>query len=427
MALESHLLSVLKPWLDAPAWRVAFSGGLDSTVLLDALARLGRLHRLPPLSAIHVHHGLQPAADGWPAHCEKICDRLGVALDIVPVQVAAGASVERQARAARYQAFADRLGEGEVLLMAQHRDDQAETLLFRLLRGAGVRGLGAMPAGRELGQGRLVRPLLAIDRSELESYACAQRLEWIDDPSNASLEHARNYLRHQVMPVLKRRWPRASLSMARTAAHLAEAQSLLDELAEMDLQGAHGADDWPWLPRPSLALPPLRSLSVARQRNALRCWLAALTLLPDSDHWAGWEALCDASPDAAPQWRLAGGELHRAGDRLWWLSGAWLEAVEGIFDWPQDSATLALRGNGSVSLANRSEGVLEVRYRQGGEVMALPGRGRRDLKRLLNEAAVPGFVRPRLPLLYRNGELIAVANLPQFDAAQVSLVWTPPA
>lgn len=427
MALESQLLSVLKPWLDAPAWRVAFSGGLDSTVLLDALVRLGRLHRLPPLGAIHVRHGLQPVADGWPAHCERICDRLGIALEIVPVQVAAGASVERQARVARYRAFADRLGEGEVLLMAQHRDDQAETLLFRLLRGAGVRGLGAMRISRELGQGKLVRPLLAIDRAELESYARAQRLEWIEDPSNASLEHARNYLRHQVMPVLKRRWPSASLSMARTAAHLAEAQALLDELADMDLQGAHGPDDWSWVSRPSLALSALRALSPARQRNALRRWLAAFTLLPDSDHWAGWETMRDAAPDAAPLWRLASGELHRAGDRLWWLSGAWLEAVDGRFDWPPDSAILTLPGNGSVSLANRPQGSLEVRYRQGGEAMALPGRGRRDLKRLLNEAAVPGFVRPRLPLLYRDGELVAVANLPQFDAAQVSLVWTPPA
>lgn len=427
MALETHLLSFLKPWLDAPAWRVAFSGGLDSTVLLDALVRLGAQHRLAPLSAIHVHHGLQAVADDWPAHCEAICGRLGVPLEVVSVQVAAGASVERAARVARYQAFADRLGEGEVLLMAQHQDDQAETLLFRLLRGAGVRGLGAMPASRELGQGRLVRPLLAIDRAELNSYAHEHRLDWIEDPSNASLEHSRNYLRHQVMPVLKRRWPRAPLSMARTAAHLAEAQSLLDELAEMDLQVVRGMDEWSWLPLPSLALPALRSLSPARQRNALRRWLAELTLLPDTDHWAGWDALRDAAADATPCWRLAGGELHRAGDRLWWLSGAWLETGGGVFDWPQDCATLMLPDNGSVSLANRPEGALEVRYRQGGETMALPGRGRRDLKRLLNEAGVPGFVRPRLPLLYRHGELIAVANLPQLNAAQVSLVWTPPA
>lgn len=427
MTVESHLLCSLKPWLDAPAWRVAFSGGLDSTVLLTALVRLRQQHRLPPLSAVHVHHGLQAVADSWPAHCAKICDGLGVPLEVVPVQVAAGASIERAARVARYKAFAERLGEGEVLLMAQHQDDQAETLLFRMLRGAGVRGLGAMPISRALGQGKLVRPLLAIDRADLESYARAQELEWIEDPSNASLVHSRNYLRHQVMPVLKQRWPRAPSSMARTAAHLAEAQSLLDELAEMDLLAARAPDDWPWLPLRSLDLAVLRSLSSARQRNALRHWLADFTLLPDTDHWAGWEALRDAAVDATPRWRLEGGELHRAGRRLWWLSGPWLEAVAGAFPLERRVTTLALAGNGAVSLEGAMQGAFEIRYRQGGESMTVPGRGRRDLKRLLNEAQMPGFVRSRLPLLYLDGELIAIANLPQFDVALVSLVWTPPA
>lgn len=427
MALQSHLFSILKPWLDAPVWRVAFSGGLDSTVLLDALVRLGRQHRLPPLVAMHVHHGLQAVADSWPAHCEMICTRLGVPLEVVSVQVATGASLERAAREARYQAFAQALGEREVLLVAQHQNDQAETLLFRLVRGAGLSGLGAMPACRALGQGTLVRPLLAIGRAELEAYAREHQLEWIEDPSNASLEHSRNYLRHQVMPVLKQRWPTAPLSMARAATHLAEAQVLLDELAELDLQSARIPSDWPWLPLPNLQLAALRELKVARQRNALRRWLGEFTQLPDTDHWAGWSALRDAAPDATPRWRLGSGELHRAGDRLWWLSGVWLETVAGRFAWLPGSCSLTLPHNGSVSLGDETEEELEVRYRQGGETMILPGRGRRDLKRLLNEAGVPGFLRSRLPLLYRNGELIAVANLPQLNTRQVSFVWTPPA
>ena len=427
MALETHLLSVLQPWLDAPAWRVAFSGGLDSTVLLEALVRLGRQHKLPPLSAIHVHHGLQAAADGWPAHCEQICARLGVPLQVARVQVGSGASLERAARLARYRAFTKTLGAGEVLLIAQHRDDQAETLLFRLLRGAGVSGLGAMPVSRELGQGRLVRPLLTIGRVELEAYARAQQLEWIEDPSNASLEHSRNYLRHRALPVIQQRWPSASRNLGRAAAHLAEAQSLLEELAELDLRDAQKGDQWAWLPVPSLALPTLRALSPSRQRNALRHWLARYTLLPDTDHWAGWEALRDARTDATPSWRLAAGELQRGADRVWWLSGLWLERSGVGLEWPEGCRALALPHNGSVMLAGRADGAFEIRYRQGGEFMALPGRGQRDLKRLLNEAGVPGFVRPRLPLLYRDGELVSVANLPQFDAAQASLVWTPPA
>jgi len=425
--LESRLLEALSQWRQAPAWRVAFSGGLDSTVLLHALVQLAERHRLPPISAIHIHHGLQPVADAWPEHCRRFCRRLGVPLKVMHVQVQPGASLEQAAREARYAAFASSLEEGELLLTAQHRDDQAETLLFRLMRGAGVRGLAAMPTSRALGSGWLVRPLLAVGRAELEVWAQAHQLEWIEDPSNQSLDHSRNYLRHQVVPVLQQRWPQASANMARTAAHLAEAQSLLDELAEMDLLAAQVSDDWSWLPLPSLDLPTLRALSPARQRNALRHWLTPFTALPDTDHWAGWQALRDAAADAAPCWRLAGGELHRAGNRLWWLFGAWLEPVAGVLAWPNISATLRLPGNGTVSLEGVEQGSFEVRYRQGGEVMALPGRGRRDLKRLLNEAGIPGFARSHLPLLYRNGELIAVANLPQFDAAQASLVWTPPA
>lgn len=428
MALESHLLSFLTPWVGAPAWRIAFSGGLDSTVLLEALVCLGREHRLPALSAIHVHHGLQAVADGWPAHCQQVCSRLGVPLDVVRVHVDAKASMERAARVARYQAFADVLGPEEVLLVAQHRDDQAETLLFRLLRGAGVRGLGAMPASRRLGQGSLVRPLLTIGRDELEAYARTRQLQWIEDPSNASLAHARNYLRHEVLPVIRQRWAQAPQNIARAAAHLAEAQTLLDELAVMDLEVAlRGGEQWAWLPLPSLALPALRSLTTPRQRNALRHWLARYTLLPDTDHWAGWEALRDAGADASPCWRLDGGELHRGVDRLWWLSGDWLEGDMADLEWSPQSDIQPLPGNGSVGLARRPEGVLEIRYRRGGETMRLPGRGQRDLKRLLNEAGVPGFVRSRLPLLYRDGELIAVANLPRLDVEQVSLVWTPPA
>lgn len=427
MPLESQLLHTLSPWRQAPAWRVAFSGGLDSSVLLHALARLARQHRVPPITAIHVHHGLQPAAEAWPEHCRRFCQQLGVPLQVIHVQVRSGASLERAAREARYAAFGASLEAGELLLTAQHRDDQAETLLFRLLRGAGVRGLAGMPGSRALGSGTLVRPLLRVGRVELEAYARAHRLEWVEDPSNQSLDHSRNYLRHQVLPVLERRWPRVSSNIARAADHLAEAQSLLDELAEMDLLAARAPNDWPWLPLPSLALPALRELSSARQRNALRHWLAAFTLLPDTDHWAGWQTLRDATVDAAPRWRLASGELHRAGTRLWWLSGPWLEAVAGVFPWEQACTTLALPRNGAVRLAGVEQGAFQIRYRQGGESLALPGRGRRDLKRLLNEAQVPGFVRSRLPLLYLDGELVAVANLPQFDAAQVSLVWTPPA
>ncbi|AHL74758.1 tRNA(Ile)-lysidine synthetase [Stutzerimonas stutzeri] len=407
---------------------MAFSGGLDSSVLLHMLARLSARERLPPISAIHIHHGLQSVADGWPAHCRSFCKALGLELQVVPVRVEPGTSLERAAREARYAALGEQVRTAEVLFTAQHRDDQAETLLFRLLRGAGVRGLAGMPAARVLGGGWLVRPLLNARRAELEAYAQAHGLVWIDDPSNQCTDHARNYLRHEVMPLLQRRWPGVSGSMARAAGHLAEAQHLLNELAEIDLHQARPNGRHPWLAIPNLSLSALTKLSPARQRNALRHWLVGRTTLPDSDHWVGWDALRDAAVDAAPVWRLAAGEMHRGDGRIWWLSGPWLVAPTEPVHWLRPDTALQLPSNGSLRLAGHhdSKGSLQVRYRQGGESLNVPARGRRDLKRLLNEAGVPGFVRPRLPLLYRGDELVAVANLPQLNAQALSLIWTPP-
>ncbi|QHF43568.1 tRNA lysidine(34) synthetase TilS [Pseudomonas sp. S35] len=410
--LSAQILHSLALWRNAPAWHIAFSGGLDSTVLLHLLASLANTENLPPLSAVHVHHGLQAAADGWPSHCQSVCDSLGVPLRVISVQVKPVASLERAARDARYQAFSEVIQAEEVLLTGQHRDDQAETLLFRLLRGAGVRGLAAMPVHRSLAGGHLVRPLLDISRAELQAYATEYQLTWVEDPSNADPRFSRNYLRHRVFPTLAERWPQAISSLARTAEHLSEAQVLLDELARMDLQAAGQASVFPWLALPSLALGPLRELSDARQRNALRHWLAPLARLPDSDHWAGWHSLRDAKNDAQPLWRLADGELHRCGERIWWLPSTWSEFSDATVSWPDPQNPLELPGNGRLNILGEApEGPLEVRYRQGGETLEVPGRGRRDLKRLLNESGMPGFVRGRLPLLYRGSQLLGVPSL----------------
>jgi len=431
MTLESRLLATLTPWRDAPAWRVAFSGGLDSSVLLHLLAGLAQREALPPLSAIHVHHGLQPAAAAWPAHCRQLCDALGIPLHTQAVEVRPGASLERAARQARYAAFAATLGPGEALLTAQHRDDQAETLLFRLLRGAGVHGLAAMPESRPLGVGHLLRPLLSCSRAELQAYAAEHRLSWVDDPSNADCRFSRNYLRQRVLPLLAGRWPHAAATMARAAEHLGEAAQLLDELAQQDLVAAQAPCPFAWLRLPNLCLPPLRALSAARQRNALRYWLRELTPMPDTEHWAGWQALRDAAGDAAPVWRLATGELRRADERLWWLSGDWLRPPPLAMLRPTANQSLPLPGNGWLRIDGQlpASGTWQLAYRRGGERMNLPGRGRRDLKRLLNERQVPAFVRGRLPLLVQDGEVRAVANLPGLDGpsdGQWRLSWQPP-
>jgi tRNA(Ile)-lysidine synthase len=402
--LPSRLLLNLKSWRNATTWHIAFSGGLDSTVLLHLLAHLAKTQSLPTLNAIHVHHGLQAAADAWPEHCRSVCAALGVPLQVVRVQVQPGASLERAARDARYHAFTETVQANEVLLTAQHRDDQAETLLFRLLRGAGVRGLSGMPRQRPLGKGHLLRPLLDVTRAELEAYASEQGLSWVEDPSNEDRQYSRNYLRHQVFPALASRWPQAVATMARSAAHLSEAQALLDDLADIDLSLASTVSDFDWLGLPSLELAALEKLSVARQRNALSRWLEPRTRLPDSDHWSGWEDLRDATGDARPIWRLA---------------GTWLDPA----------LPLVLPGNGVLTLSGKiPDGPVQIRYREGGEVMGLPNRGHRDLKRLLNENAVPSFVRGRLPLLYKDGQLLAVANLKGLDGGAIGdwhLHWQP--
>ena len=417
----------LTPWLDAPAWYIAFSGGLDSTVLLHLLAQYRLQHKTPPLHALHVHHGLQPAADGWPAHCQRVCDSLGVELHVIHVQVDPGASLEQAARNARYAAFEEAMVPGGVLFTGQHRDDQAETLLLRLLRGAGVRGLAGMPDERALGQGSLVRPLLGLSRAQLLDHAQAHDLRWIEDPSNADTVHARNYLRHQVLPVLQQRWPQAAQNLARSAEHLGEALGLLDELAGADLALASSASPFDWLGLDSLELPALSALTPARQRNALQHWLAGRTRLPDSRHWAGWEALRDAAQDAQPLWRLTDGLLQRSHQRIWWLAGEWLQAPAGPVAWPDPGATLELPGNGSVRLVgNLPQGPLHIGYRQGGERLRIDGRGHRDLKRLLNEAQLPHFARARLPLLFQGDRLLAVGNLPALGQGDWQLRWQAP-
>lgn len=417
----------LTPWLNAPAWYIAFSGGLDSTVLLHLLADYARNHPAPPLRAVHVHHGLQAAADAWPAHCKTVCDALGIELDVIHVQVGQGASLEQAARDARYAAFEKLLAPGAVLFTGQHRDDQAETLLFRLLRGAGLRGLSAMPEVRPLGQGGLVRPMLKLSRAQLQAYARSKGLVWVDDPTNTDTTFARNYLRSEVLPLLRQRWPQAEASLARSAEHLGEALGLLDELATDDLATACGNAPLPWFGLDSLDLATLAALSPARQRNALQYWLGRRTRLPDSRHWAGWNDLRDAAADARPVWRLTDGELQRSHGRIWWLSGEWQRAPSGEPAWQDPTQPLALPGNGQVRLAAQSVATgLRIAYRRGGEVLDLPGRGRRDLKRLLNELQIPHFVRPRLPLLYQGEQLLAVANLPELGAANCQLHWQPP-
>lgn len=428
MSLLNRLRARLERQPPTRHWRVGFSGGLDSTVLLHLLAQLREQGLLADLQAVHVHHGLQATADAWVSHCARVCQGLAIPLDILHVHIDGAASLERAAREARYAAFVRVLPREGCLVLGQHRDDQLETLLQRLVRGAGVKGLAGMPETRSLAAGRLWRPLLDEPRCALLAYAEAEGLDWIEDPSNADIRLDRNYLRHQVLPRLRDRWPGVDQVMARSARHLAEADELLGELASQDLQQARRAEQpFPWIPLPSLALAPLQSLSEARQRNALRVWLDSFTRQPDSAHWAGWQTLREAGEAGDPVWRLEGGSLRRGAGRIWWVPAAWQVAPSPRAINGQET-TLELQGNGRLrfSVPVVASG-WRIGYRQGGERLVVPGRGSRDLKRLLNEQGVPPFLRGRLPLLWRGDELLAVANLPGLDGLPGGgrLEWQP--
>ncbi|WP_462382170.1 tRNA lysidine(34) synthetase TilS [Pseudomonas sp. Marseille-QA0892] len=430
--LESHLLECLSPWRDAHRVVVALSGGLDSMLLLHLLAGLHTRGLVPPVHAHHVHHGLQAAADVWAQHCQRQCDSLGIPLQVSRVRVPVGASLEAMAREARYRALGDGLATGDVLVFGHHRDDQIETFMFRLFRGAGVRGLAGMPGSRALGQGCLVRPLLDVARNQLACVAGEMELEWVDDPSNRDIALARNYLRSEVLPVIKRQWPRAGDSIARAARHLGEAQALLEELADDDLVGANKPSTWPWLAIPSLDFQALVQLSPARQRNVLRRWLQPFGEQPETEHWHGWRALRDAQTGASPIWRLRHGLLQRSAGRVWWLADRWanFDVPAAAQTWADLSRPLDLAGNGTLTHSGHGlTGIITVGYRAGGERISIPGRGHRDLKRLLNESIVPTFVRGRLPLIFQNGVLVAVANLPglsSFEAQGARFDWSPP-
>ena len=242
---------------------VGYSGGLDSTALLHLLAR-EPAHR--GLRAIHVHHGLQPEADAWADHCARTCAALGIGLEIVRVQVArdTGEGLEAAARRARMAAFAQALENDGVLALAHHRDDQAETFLLRALRASGSDGLGAMRPWRRFGPGWLWRPLLDLPRQALVDYARAHGLDWIEDPSNASDDHDRNYLRRRVLSLLRARWPQADAALSQAAALQRETTALLDQGDRQALAAARTVDP-AWLDAGRLA-----TLPAARRARALR-------------------------------------------------------------------------------------------------------------------------------------------------------------
>ena len=391
---------------------VAFSGGVDSVVLLHALHRLKRPWQL---SAVHVHHGLSINADYWADFCTAVCREYAVPLQIARVQVPldSGEGVEAAARRLRYAVFAD--CPADWLALAQHRDDQAETVLLNLLRGAGVAGTAGMPVERKIAQGAvLIRPLLDVSRSEIEAYARTHGLRWIVDESNDDPRYRRNFLRHDILPRLESHFPAARVALTRAAAHFAEAADLLETLAQIDRETLS-------TPSGRIAREGFRALPVARARNLLRyLWREAGFRAPDA-RWID-EARKQLAADAASpeicletadgQLRVYRGELYFVRHlsplpepALRWQGEAYLPWGSGRVRF------IALEGQG-IRRSLMETGAVQLRQRQGGERLQLsPHRPRRSLKKLLQEAAIPPWERDRLPCLWCNEQLLWVGPL----------------
>ncbi|MCE8050611.1 tRNA lysidine(34) synthetase TilS [Halomonas daqingensis] len=399
---------------------VALSGGLDSSLLLTLAAQACRRHPRP-LYALHVHHGLQRAADGFERHCRRLASRLGVPLFIerVAVERDAGLGLEGAAREARYAAFARRVASGETLWLAQHRDDQAETFLLAALRGSGVRGLAGMPAEREWRGRRLVRPLLACSRSELEAAAARLGLSWIDDPSNTDESLDRNFLRGSVLPLLQSRWPQAATALAGSARLAGEAEQLLEELAAGDL-AALGDDPG------CLDVSALLRLSVPRRRSLLRhvCHRLGVPTPPAGRLETLLEQL-EARSDAQVRVSWSGAEA-----RIWrgqlYLLLPWDSLLpEWTLEWDGRAPLVSPWGEIGVGLAP-VEGHpvrLTLKARQGGERLCLAGRGSRDLKRLLQEAQVPPWARERVAVAWHEQHPVAALLLPEGRWLAVAAGW----
>ena len=411
---------------------IGFSGGLDSTVLLQLLAD-SNIAREHGLRAIHVHHGLHVDADAWVAHCQDQCDRLDVALTVVRTTVAndSGHGPEAAAREARHAAFAETLLPDEALALAQHRDDQAETFLLRALRASGPDGLGAIRRWRRFTPGWLWRPLLDVPRTQLLAYAQHHGLQWIEDPSNQDTALDRNYLRHRVLPLLRERWPHADAAFARSAALCAEASGLL---ADHDADALDAVrSEYP----AALDVSGLRALPPARRARVLRLWIDAAGLPPmPAAGLARIESdLLPASADTCAEFAWGDAIIHRwrerlhAGRRLASLPTNWQVAWDG-------SKPLSLPNGGCLSLhgASAFDTPLRVHARQGGERITLPGRSHTHaLKHVLQEQDVPPWLRTTMPLVSDGQTLLAAGDsvcsagfAAWLGERAANLSWTPP-
>lgn len=415
--LSSHSIeSALDQYSNAARIYIGYSGGVDSHVLLHLCASITKFK--DRITAVYVHHGLQAEAESWARHCEKTAKILGVDFIVLRVNAVAspGESPEEAARNARYLALKSLIGVNDMLMVAQHRDDQLETVLLQLFRGGGLRGLSAMPEIMAFGQGVMLRPLLNVSKLAIDNYARVQGLSWVDDPSNLSHDYDRNFLRNAVLPLLKQRWPACDKTVARSARHCADAQLVISALAEELFRRAFNAVD------KTLCISQLESYEVTQQPLVIRQWFQALNLKMPAQAFVErlQSEVISAREDSDPALSGQGYFVRRYRDKLYCLKQAEPETLRDII-WPAGQASIRVSDHQTLSCAPSSAGIDRERWqdasivskaRSGGEKIRLPGRkDHHALKKLFQEAGIPPWERETIPLVYLDDKLAAVGDL----------------
>lgn len=395
---------------------VGYSGGVDSHVLLHLCASIKSLGG--KITAVYVHHGLQAEAEFWAEHCKKIAEGLGVNFIELRVNAAAisGESPEEAARNARYAALKPLVSVDKVLLIGQHRDDQLETVLLQLFRGAGLRGLSGIPETTFFGQGLMLRPLLNESKLDINDYAQTHQLHWIEDPSNQQNDYDRNFLRNTVVPLLKQRWVACDKTVSRSAKHCAEAQIVVSAVADELFYPVFSKTN------KTLCISQLQAHKSPRQQLIIRHWFQSLGLRMPAQAFVEriQSDVIAAREDGDPMLLGQGCFIRRYRDKLYCLRQSEQETPEDMH-WSAEQDFIKFATHRKLSYAPSSEGILyeqwqeakvTVKFRSGGEKIQLPNRKEHHtLKKLFQEAGIPPWERQLTPLIYLNNKLAAVGEL----------------
>lgn len=407
---------------------IAYSGGVDSHVLLHLLVQIREEIPKLRLTAVHINHGLSINAKKWEKHCLQTCKDLNVPCIVKNVDAKSKIvdySPEEVARNLRYKVFAEILPHDALLVTAHQANDQAETLLLQLFRGAGPRGLAAMPIIMQFAKGWLLRPLLSFSRDELLSYAAEYKLKWLEDESNTNVKFARNLLRQRLIPLIKKNWPGIVIALNRVANHCAAANELLEDLAVEDLEKVSGGN------KDTINTQELKKLTLARQSNVLRFWLYNLKLpIPSTAKVQEIiRTVVHARNDAMPIVKWRGAEVRRFQNHLYAMVPLLVHNNKVVLRFylrrplklPGELGVLHAKTSEKFK-ANYKNKIFTVRFRQGGEELKLGTRNTHKLKKLMQEWQIPPWLRERVPLICCNKRIVAVVGYYNIDGIQPYIV-----